>query len=146
MADLSNNNMSYTWAFIQGVQPGTSDELSLRFQMQFLSDVYKAMQTRLDGYRQSAGAIFLAVIASALTFDSVFVRYVVDKPKDLPLSTPPLSTLPLSLLVVLSGCIVLGVCISGFMIIKSIGKYFAEMSSIIYKIDVANQVFKKMLG
>jgi hypothetical protein len=72
--------MTAQWKFIPPVSAGATGELSVRLKLQTISDIYKAMQTRLDGYRQSTGAIFLAVFAASLTFDSVIIRLFFDKP------------------------------------------------------------------
>jgi hypothetical protein len=120
------------WQFLTGA----SDEEKRRFQAQTLSDIYRAMQTRLDGYRQSAGAVFLAVMATSLTFDSVFVRFVVDPGSG---GTNP----NLTLVVLVSGAIVLAVTWVSAVIIGWLGQYFAEMTSIVYMIDESNRVFER---
>ncbi|PNE10904.1 MAG: hypothetical protein CR217_11660 [Beijerinckiaceae bacterium] len=102
--------------------------------MQVISDIYKAIQTRLDGYRQSAGAIFLAVFAAAVAFDSTFIRLYFDNGSEQKLSTG---------LITLSGFIILLIYFVAFFIIESINGHFAEMTSIIYKIDSANEVWTK---
>jgi len=74
--------VSYKWAFSEDL---SSPDVHIR--MQVISDIYKAIQTRLDGYRQSAGAIFLAVFASAVAFDSTFIPFYFDKDSGQKLST-----------------------------------------------------------
>lgn len=130
------------WTILDGVQPSTPGELRSRLQIQFVSDAYKSMQARLDGYRSSAGAIFLAVIASSLTFDTTFVRLLID---------PTFVNLlqrhggkPLAFAVVAgSGLIVVIIGLVSHHILTRIARFFSEMTSIVYKIDLANEAWTK---
>jgi|GEM_PF-3940837 hypothetical protein len=124
----------YKWLILEGIKADSAAEARLRFEMQFLSDVYKAIQSRLDGYRQSTSAIFLAVVASALTFDSIFARFFVEKPADQPGAKA---------LLLASGVTVIVICFSAFIIIDRINYYFTEMTSIILKMDEAHRAFRR---
>lgn len=120
--------------------PDSPNDVALRQKIQAISDIYKAMQTRLDGYRQSAGAIFLAVFATSLTFDSVFIRIFFDRSTfDLIMA----NLILFSTIIGISGLTVVTCCGVSFAIILNIGDHFREMSSIVYKIDEANEVFLK---
>jgi hypothetical protein len=122
------------WQFIQAA----ANDNMLRQKIQAISDIYKAMQTRLDGYRQSAGAIFLAVFATSLTFDSVFIRIFFDK------STFDLISANskfFGVIIGVAGLLVVTCCAVSWAIIRNIGEAFSEMTSIVYKIDEANGVF-----
>jgi hypothetical protein len=126
--------MTHKWQFIQTA----ANDNALRQKIQAISDIYKAMQTRLDGYRQSAGAIFLAVFATSLTFDSVFIRIFFDK------STFDLISANskfFGIIIGVSGLLVVTCCAVSWAIIRNIGEHFSEMTSIVYKIDEANDVF-----
>ncbi len=130
--------MTYKWHFIEAALAGPGNENGLRQKVQAISDIYKAMQTRLDGYRQSAGAIFLAVFATSLTFDSVFIRVFFDRSTfDLIIDHPQF----FEKIIAISGSIVVICCGVSWWIIRNIGNHFSEMTSIVYKIDEANEVF-----
>jgi hypothetical protein len=110
-----------------------------------ISDVYRVMQARLDGYRQSAGAVMIGIFAAVLTIDANFVRLLLDK--------DALSSLAeragerhVGLMIVCGFLFVTTICIAGFLVIKNIGKYFSEMTSIVYKIDEANNVWEPAVG
>jgi hypothetical protein len=104
-----------------------------------ISDVYRAMQTRLDGYRQGAGAIMIGIVAAVFAIDSSFVRSFLDQN----LLHDLVNRTDYYFYFLISGALVVieGVCAIGLIVIHSIGKYFAEMTSIIYKIDEANRVW-----
>jgi len=110
-----------------------------RDKLQAASDIYKVMQARMDGYRQSAAAVFIGILAAVLAFDSAFVRLLVDPAFWNPGNQKPDSHLAVVILV--CGLLPFFVAGVGFYVIYRLGKYFAEMTSIIYKIDLANQVF-----
>ena len=101
-------------------------------------EVYRAMQSRLDGYRQSAAAIFLGFAAAALALDSAFFRTVVDPAVLYP--NPPNHRF--GYIAIGVGILLTIVCIYGSVIIRNVGLYFAEMTSIVYKIDQANRVWE----
>lgn len=105
-----------------------------------ISDVYKAMQTRLDGYRQGAGAIMLGIVAGAFAIDATFVRLFLDKELVSSLAKP--SDYSFYFVVLGAGIFVEGLFLTGLLINRIIGQYFAEMSSIIYKIDEANGMWR----
>lgn len=119
---------SYKWVFSADTVP--ADEFRVR--MQVISDIYKAIQTRLDGYRQSSGAVFLAVFASAVAFDSTVGKFFFDIDSGHKLST---------VLILLSCSIVFLICSVAFFIIQLYKVHFEEMTSIIFKIDSANGVW-----
>src|SRR5579859_4413650 len=78
LKEASMPTLPTNWTFTADL---TNSDLS-RHKAQVASDIYRALQTRLDGYRQSAAAIFLGVIAGLLTMDSAiatnFGRNLVD--------------------------------------------------------------------
>lgn len=127
------------WKFLEAKMPEHTSDAALRQKIQALSDIYKAMQTRLDGYRQSAGAIFLAVFATSLTFDSVFIRVFFDQST---LHTITLNLVFFRLIIGIAGLIVVICCGVSLAIISNISSHFSEMTSIVYKIDEANEVFR----
>lgn len=131
------------WTFLQGIPPDNQASDLARFQAQAASDMYKAMQARLDGYRQSAGAIFIGVVAAALTFDSAFFRLIIDPSLvDKFSDSQPAQRFALTA-VGGAGAVIVVVCIASLFILRGIGRYFAEMTSIIHKIDEANRVWDK---
>jgi hypothetical protein len=133
------------WAFANAnVLNALPDNERLRLRLQVASDIYRALQTRLDGYRQSAAAIFLGVIAGLLTLDasltSNFGRIivgvdVVDKSR-----SPQVN---LRITYIMFGCAIMlalaGVFI--YWILRTIRHYFAEMTGVVYKFDLANKAF-----
>lgn len=137
--DLKGKFVMSRWTILDGVEPGSSEELASRMRIQFVSDAYKSMQSRLDGYRSAAGAIFLAVIAATLTFDTTFVRMFID-PSFLS-SIQQHGLKATSFIVAGSGLIVVSVGLVALFILERIARYFSEMTSIIYKIDMANDAW-----
>lgn len=127
------------FTFLPTVQASPDDEVKLRLKIQALSDMYKAMQARLDGYRQSAGAVFLALIAAALTFDSAFVRIFFDSTL---LTSAQQDKWLSSIISGGGGGIIVGVCLVSLSILRRLSEYFAEMTSVVYKIDEANGVWE----
>ncbi len=123
------SKVCYKWAFAE--DPPSNET---RARMQVISDVYRAIQTRLDAYRQSAGAAFLAVFASAVAFDSTVVRLYFEKGS--------LQKLPHEL-IISSAFIIPIICGVAIYIIQQYKVHFEKMTSIIYKIDSANEVWTK---
>jgi hypothetical protein len=123
---------------IQKMPPSTFVNAPAGHQAVF--EIYRAMQSRLDGYRQSAAAIFIGVLAAILTLDSAFIRVVLDPAFLYPRTPPPDHRL--ALIVAGAGILLTVVCVAGGIIISHIGAYFAEMTSVIYKIDEANRVWE----
>jgi hypothetical protein len=135
------------WTFVKrdwppvNIQPDAHSDNFTRHQIQALSDIYKVFQSRLDSYRQSAAAIFIGVLAAVFTFDSAFLRFLIEPGS--PNSNAAhnydlLNTLVVSAagaLVIFSG--------AGAYIIWRFARYFAEMTSIVYKIDQANRVWEQ---
>jgi hypothetical protein len=97
------------------------------------------MQSRLDGYRQSAAAVFLGVLAATLALDAAFFRSVLD-PNLLNSQSDKVRTI-VSVCLIVTGILLTIICISGSIIIQHIGGYFAEMTSVVYKIDEANRAW-----
>ena len=129
-----------SWRFLQNSDgSGVNADLLSQYQMQVISDVYRAMQTRLDGYRQSAGAIFLAVVAAMLTLDattvSTIIKAVLEPAKNYSIDRR------MGVFALIVGCFVLILSAAGAFVIHRLGAYYAEMTSIVYKIDQNNEVF-----
>lgn len=105
-----------------------------------ISDVYKAVQSRLDGYRQGAGAVMIGVVAAALAVDSGFIRALLDEK----LLNALDSRADHFFYYIIAGAstLVIGVCIGGAYVIHILGIYFAEMTSVIHKIDEANKMWE----
>jgi hypothetical protein len=103
-----------------------------------ISDVYRAMQTRLDGYRQGAGAVMIGIIAGVLAINSGFVRSLLDENLLRALENRPDHYF--YFIVLGSGALVQGICVVGWWVIRDIEKYFSEMTSVVYKIDEANKI------
>lgn len=131
------------WTFLPPTTEAT-DEHRIKLRLQVMSDIYRALQTRLDGYRQSAAAIFLGVIAGLLTLDasiaSAFGRILVGD------DVPPAARLLLvhhriGWIILASGFVLLAAGLFIHHILEWIHYYFAEMSGVVYKFDVANKVF-----
>jgi hypothetical protein len=142
---MSKNPM-LKWVFVsedwpQSITAIAADDLKniRRDKLQAASDIFKVMQSRMDGYRQAAGAVFIGVLAAVLAFDSAFVRLLVEPSFWSPGNQKPDHRLVA--LIVACGVLLLVVTIVGSLVIRWLGQYFAEMTSIIYKIDLANQVF-----
>src|SRR5262249_51882034 len=97
--------------------------------------------SRLDGYRQAAGAVFLGFFAALLTFDSSLVRVLID-PSFIMSLLPGHETY---LYGVVGGALIIiaGLGFLAWWTIKKLGDHFAEMTSIVYKIDCINEVFTK---
>jgi hypothetical protein len=131
--------MTFRFSFLDNVPPQNAEDARIRFKIQALSDIYKAMQARLDGYRQSAGAVFLAVIAATLTFDASVIRFI----DPTMLSALRSNTRFATVLIGGAALVVLVLCATGLVILHRVGQYFAEMTSVVYKIDDANQVFEQ---
>jgi hypothetical protein len=112
----------------------TDGESQKRYQMQALSDIYRIVQSRLDSYRQSAGAIFLGVIAAVLAFDSGLIRVIMDT------SFPPVTYYPVWV-VGGFGLLLVSIAFGGAHTIHRIAVYFAEMTAIVYRIDKLNRVW-----
>jgi hypothetical protein len=128
------------WSFLNASV--SSENQRLRFQV--ASDIYWALQTRLDGYRQSAAAIFLGVIAGLLTLDASLISNfgktivgveTVDKSQALAIhSRIGYILLACAIMLVVAGSFT-------FRILWTIRYYFAEMAGVVYKFDLANKVF-----
>jgi hypothetical protein len=123
------------WNFVKTSEAAAEGESLKRYQMQALSDVYRIVQSRLDSYRQSAGAIFIGVIAAILAFDSGLIRVTTD-----PSAFNPASYYPVSV-VAGYGLLLSFIAFGGWYTIGIIGKYFAEMTAIVYRIDKMNRVW-----
>jgi hypothetical protein len=109
---------------------------------QIVSDVYRTMQSRLDGYRQGAAAIFLGVVAAVVTIDLSFARLLIDRIADAQ-HLDALLRSRLALAAVLGVAIIpILTLVSGCVIIGRVGAYFAEMSSIVYKIEEIYQLWE----
>ena len=106
-----------------------------------VSDVYKAVQSRLDGYRQGAGAVMIGVIAAVLAVDSGFIRAILDE--KLLLALESRTDHYFYFIIAGASALVIGVCIGGAYVIHIIGTYFAEMTSVIHKIDEANKMWER---
>lgn len=104
-----------------------------------ISDVYKAIQSRLDGYRQGAGAIMIGVVAAVLAVDSSFIRALLDE--KLLQNLDKRADHYFYFIIAGASALVIGVCIGGAYVIHIIGVYFAEMTSVIHKIDEANKMW-----
>jgi hypothetical protein len=130
--------MTFRFSFLNNLPAQNAEDARIRFKIQSLSDVYKTLQSRLDGYRQSAGAVFLAVLAAALTIDASFIRFFDPGMLTALHSNPRLA----SMLTGGAGLLVIVLCVAGYVMIRNLGKYFAEMTSIVYKIDEANQAWE----
>ena len=105
-----------------------------------ISDVYRAMQTRLDGYRQGAGAVMIGIIAGVLAINSGFVRSLLDESLLRALANRPDHYF--YFIVLGAGALVQGICVVGWWVIRDIEKYFSEMTSVVYKIDEANKMWE----
>ncbi len=131
-----------SWRFLQKPDgSGVNPDLQAKFQTQFVSDVYKTMQARLDGYRQSAAAVFLSVVAAMLTIDaatvSSVVRSLLEQTKDHIVDHHRIGVFALGM-----GFFILGLGLVGAWVIRRLGKYFAEMTSIVYRIEQNSKVFE----
>jgi hypothetical protein len=119
----------FDWPFLNdAVTPGSREELRAKFQMQMVSDIYKTMQTRLDGFRNSSAALFTGMVAAMVALDAAYMK----SPGDL--SAPHIPRL----LLLASAA----VCFAVSLLIRQIGTYFAEMTSIVYKIELASKVWE----
>ena len=118
---------------------GVTDPNEQRYRTQTVSDIYKSIQTRLDGYRQSAGAVFLGFFAALLTLDSALARMFIDP--TFFNAIPATQTTHLAFVAFGAAFIIIVLGFLGALMIDQIGLYFAEMTSIIYKIDNMNKVF-----
>jgi hypothetical protein len=127
-----------TWGFLQKGEQ-SDDELVRRYQAQTIADIYRTMQSRLDGYRQAAAAVFLGVAAAVFAIDGAFFRSVVDPNFYAQLSTSTGRTIALTIIAV--GLLPTLLALFGAIVVSNLARYFAEMTSIIYKIDVQNEVF-----
>jgi hypothetical protein len=111
-----------------------------RLRLQVASDIYRALQTRLDGYRQSAAAIFLGVIAGLLTLDasvtSNFGKIIVG----VDIVGKPIY-LRIGYIILDFGVILAIAWYFIYRILSTISYYFAEMAGVVYKFDLANKVF-----
>ena len=106
-----------------------------------VSDVYKAVQSRLDGYRQGAGAVMIGVVAAALAVDSGFIRALLDE--KLLNALDHRADHYFYYIIAGASALVIGVCIGGAYVIHILGIYFAEMTSVIHKIDEANKMWER---
>ena len=130
------------WAFLDENfdKPGNTTERD--YKTRISSDIYRAMQTRLDGYRQAATAIFLGTIAGLLTLDSAIFSAIGKIFIGIDHVTPEahfysgLFVFFSGIAIVIGGCAIVGT-------LGHIDSYFEEMTSIVYKFDLANKVFTK---
>lgn len=133
------------WAFLPdplGDAPLGDADLA-KYRLQTISDIYRAMQSRLDGYRQAGAAVFLSASAGLLTLDSACASAVGRI--ILGIETVPgrnaLVHHRVGWLMVLAGIVLLFARHYVLGIFATLGKNFSEMTSIVYKIDLANDVF-----
>jgi hypothetical protein len=131
------------WIFLQA--DGVSAEHQQRFRLQVTSDVYRAMQTRLDGYRQSAAAIFLGVVAGLLTLDaslaSSFGR-IITGAEQIKADHVALVEFRIGCIILTSAVVLILAGIFVQYLIARINHYFAEMSGVVYQFDLANKLFE----
>jgi MFS family permease len=130
------------WTFWEADAAGLTPADQQRFRLQASSDVYRAMQTRLDGYRQSAAAIFLGVVAGLLTLDaslaSAFGKIITGAE-----TTNALVHFRVGCVLVAAA---LGILLAGIFVqhlVWRIGYYFAEMSGVVYQFDLAHKLFER---
>jgi hypothetical protein len=93
----------------------------------------------MDGYRQAAAAVFLGVAAAIFAIDSAFFRNLVDLNFYEQLATPAGRKIGYVILAV--GVLPSLLALFGALVVSSLTRYFAEMTSIIYKIELQNEVF-----
>jgi len=128
------------WTFVKAENEAGSDGESLkRYQMQALSDIYRTVQPRLDSYRQSAAVIFIGTIAAILAFDSGLSRVIFD-----PAILKQAGYYP-PLVIGVCGALLFVFGFGGWRTIILIGRYYAEMTSIVLKIDKVNRVWDRRL-
>ncbi len=129
-----------SWLFLRDSNGDINPDTESRYRMQVISDVYRAMQTRLDGYRQSAGAIFLAVVAAMLTLDattvSTLIKAVLEPAPNYKIDSR------MGHFALAVGLVGLSLGVFGAFVIHRLGVYYAEMTSIVFKIDENNKVFE----
>ena len=134
------------WTFWEADAAGLTPADQQKFRLQASSDVYRAMQTRLDGYRQSAAAIFLGVVAGLLTLDaslaSAFGKIITG--------AETIDPCRAALVHFRIGCVIvaaaLAILLAGIFIqhlVWRIGYYFAEMSGVVYQFDLAHKLFER---
>jgi len=131
------------WTFFQDNMEA-ADQAKYRFQV--TSDIYRVLQSRLDGYRQSAAAIFLGVIAGLLTLDAsvvaAFGKIVIGSE---PIAQDHVGLVHFRIGWILLACGILVGAAFLFInyVLSTIHHYFAEMTSVVYKFDLANKVFNE---
>lgn len=128
------------WTFLTQGDPPLTPDAAARFKAQVLSDIYKVMQSRMDGYRQTAAAIFIGIVAASFAMDSTLAKYILD-PGFLVRAGDKQSWDAVFTIAVLGSLSTVIAGVGAFMIRRLAG-YFAEMTSIIFKIDVQNDVFE----
>lgn len=113
------------------------------FRRQVLSDSYRSLQSRMDSYRQASAAIFIGVIAAIVTFDSALYRLAIDANAlqwvEILVKKHEVSRESVGFLFII--CVPFFICLLGLYIIWRHRNYFAEMSSIVYKIETIYNVW-----